>query len=487
MRNTLLLLTASILIAATGISCKRLQKQSYSEKTGWAYNDPEWGGFQKYPKVEQATGPGLIVIEGGTFIMGSLEQDLIYANNSPNRQVTINTFYMDETEVTNSHWLEYLYWLQRVYRNIPEVYQSALPDTSVWRHPLSYNEPYVDNYLRHPAFQDYPVVGVTWTQANEYCIWRTDRVNEGILIKKGIIQHDPNQEGDNNFNTNSYYAGQYETLVGDKQLKRLENMDPNAERPYRDVRPTDGIMLPSYRLPTEAEWEYAALALVGNQEFENWEEKKIYPWNGHSLRSPKGKTQGLFLANFKRGAGDNKGIAGYGNDNAYITAAVKSYPANDFGLYDMAGNVSEWVQDVYRPLSFEDVSDFNPFRGNIYTTFLRDDAGNILPKDSLGRLQETIDTINYENPDFRGYMDDEEHYRYGESSLITDRSRVYKGGSWNDRAYWLTPGSRRYLDQDSATATIGFRCAMISVSEDASDLPKSQRRKGFPKPKARKW
>src|SRR3546814_15594797 len=105
--------------------------------------------------------------------------------------------------------------------------------------------------------------------------------------------------------------------------------------------------------------------MVGTQEFGNWEEKRIYPWNGLSVRSSEGKTQGVFMANFKRGRGDNKGIAGYGNDDFIITAPTKSYPANDYGLYDMAGNVSEWVQDVYRPLSFQDVNDFNPFRGNL--------------------------------------------------------------------------------------------------------------------------
>lgn len=482
--NTTLLLVISILLIAGGTSCK---KKTFSEKTGWKYNDPEWGGFQKYRKVKQATGPGLIVIEGGTFVMGNLEADLMYSHNSPERRVTVNTFYMDETEVTNSHWLEYLYWLERVYRSYPEVYQAALPDTSVWRHPLSYNEPYVENYLRHPAFQDYPVVGVSWEQASEYCIWRTDRVNEGILIKKGIIAFDPNQADANSFNTDAYYAGQYDALVGDKKLKQLENMDPNSPQPYRNVRPMDGILLPSYRLPSEAEWEYAALALVGTQEFENWEEKRIYPWNGLSLRSPDGKTQGVFLANFKRGRGDNKGIAGYGNDDFIITAPVQSYPPNDYGLYDMAGNVSEWVQDVYRPLSFQDVNDFNPFRGNLYTTILRDENGNPLPKDSLGRLPTSIDTFNFENPDKRGLYDPEGDYQYGESSLITDESRVYKGGSWNDRAYWLTPGSRRYLNQDSATATIGFRCAMISVGEPADLSASEGRRPKFKKPKSRKW
>src|SRR3546814_20213805 len=117
----------------------------------------------------------------------------------------------------------------------------------------------------------------------------------------------------------------------------------------------------------------------------------------------------------------------------------------------MAGNVSEWVQDVYRPLSFQDVNDFNPFRGNLYTTILRDENGNPLPKDSLGRLPMSIDTFTFANSDKRGVNDQEDDYMYGERSLISDESRVYKGGSWTDRASWLTTGSRLSLAQISDT------------------------------------
>src|SRR5690554_5323605 len=115
--NTTLLLVASVLLLAGSVSCK---KKTFSEKTGWKYNDAEWGGFQKYKKVKQATGPGLIVIEGGTFVLGNMEADLTHLNDAASRRVTVNTFYMDETEVTNSHWLEYLYWLGRVYKSYPE-------------------------------------------------------------------------------------------------------------------------------------------------------------------------------------------------------------------------------------------------------------------------------------------------------------------------------------------------------------------------------
>lgn len=453
-------LTLIVAIAGSALLLSACSKKEKSSKTGWNYNDKANGGFQVFSNAEQATGPGLVLIEGGTFVMGSTEQDLSYDFDNIERRVTVASFYMDETEVSNVDWLEYMYWVGRVYGgDFPEVVKKALPDTLVWRNPLSYNEPYVQNYLRYPAYQNYPVVGISHTQASEYAAWRTDRVNENILIEKGILKLNPNQVGQDNFNTDAYYVGQYEGLV----KKNLKNLDPNAAEKTRNVRKTDGILLPEYRLPTEAEWEYAALALRGNTEQENVNNKKLYPWNGLSVRDPNKKTQGLILANFKRGRGDNMGVAGYLNDNADITAPVDSYLPNDFGLYNMAGNVSEWVLDVYRPLSYEDVSDFNPYRGNVYEKLLLDADGNVAEKDSLGRLKRVSDTINYANPDKRGAMDEAINYEYGVTTLINDKARVYKGGSWNDRAYFLTPGARRFLDENKSSAEIGFRCAMIRM------------------------
>jgi formylglycine-generating enzyme len=118
-----------------------------------------------------------------------------------------------------------------------------------------------------------------------------------------------------------------------------------------------------------------------------------------------------------------------------ITSYIYEFPPNDYGLYNMAGNVSEWVMDVYRPMSFQDFDDLNPIR--------RD-----------------------------GFLDDNKNYNNQDNnptaftSLITDRTRVYKGGSWKDVAYWMSPGTRRFLDQDSATATVGFRCSMIRAGSN---------------------
>jgi formylglycine-generating enzyme required for sulfatase activity len=164
----------------------------------------------------------------------------------------------------------------------------------------------------------------------------------------------------------------------------------------------------------------------------------------------------------------------------------------------MAGNVNEWVLDVYRPLSPDDVDMFNPFRGNVYTDVRRDANGSVVGKDRLGRLY--IDTVkdadvanryNYQKGDYRNFRDGDlqsglptgadwktEDGKTGSLrmyaqdntqgstdfvTLINDNARVYKGGSWKDRAYWLNPSTRRFLDQEESRDDIGFRCAMIRV------------------------
>ncbi|MFT6814653.1 MAG: sulfatase modifying factor 1 [Sphingobacteriales bacterium] len=454
-RNKISLFSALCGVLLLAVGCNKSQ----SSTTGWSYNDKKNGGFEVYEDIEQATGPGLVLIEGGTFVMGSVEQDVTYDNANMERRVTVASFYIDETEVKNVDYLEYLYWLSRVFgQDYPEVVRKALPDTLVWRSPLAYNEPYVTYYLRHPSYQEYPVVGVSWAQANEYAAWRTDRVNEQILVDKGILKHNPNQQNEDNFNTEAYLNSQYEGLV----KKNLKDISPNGDG-RRSVRMQDGILLPDYRLPTEAEWEYAALSLRGNTVYNNVNQKKIYPWNGIIPRASDEDIQGLMLANFKRGRGDNMGVAGFLNDGYDLTAPVNAYLPNDYGVYNMAGNVSEWVLDVYRPLSYEDMNDFNPYRGNVYEKNVNDADGNISEKDSLGRIKKELDNENYVDPDKRNEDDDVSQYDYGNTSLVNNKARVFKGGSWNDRAYWMTPGSRRFIDENMSTAEIGFRCAMVRV------------------------
>jgi len=543
------------LVTALVASCGR---NNVSRGTGWDINNKK-GGFQYNTDFDdQETGPGLVFIEGGTFTKGQVQDDVMHDwNNTPNQQ-HVMSFYIDETEVTNLMYLEFLNWLETVFPKNEEryrlIYEGALPDTLVWRSQLGYVEELTTNYLRHPAYAEYPVVGVNWLQAVQYAEWRTDRVNEALLEREAFIQKDVRYteiEANSTFTTAAYlkrpetsYGGKIDSLLGKKgQVKR----DTATVNVYAGVE--KGVLLPSYRLPTETEWEYAALALVGDREYNSYRGKKKYPWSGEYTRSSDRRTEGDQLSNFKLGKGDYGGIAGWSDDGADITIQVKSYPPNDFGVYDMAGNVAEWVSDVYRPIVDDEAGDFNYYRGNVYLkNVIGEDGkaqvispdqlvfdtlpnGKVLLKRLPGQLdaeavneEETFLRQNFSESDNRNYRDGdiesskrysngrqdataenpdakpetslmydapltprivtnedgEKEYNYDKSStrttLITDEVRVYKGGSWKDRAYWLDPAQRRFLPQYIATDYIGFRCAMSRLGSK-SKVKKTARHK----------
>ncbi|MAH20107.1 MAG: gliding motility lipoprotein GldJ [Flavobacteriaceae bacterium] len=520
-----------------------------SRGTGWQINAKE-GGFQYNTRFkEQETAPGLVFVEGGTFTMGKVQDDVMHDwNNTPNQQ-HVQSFYIDETEVTNLMYLEYLDWIKRVYPpenpEFEDIYNGLLPDTLVWRNRLGSAEILVENYLRHPAYRNYPVVGVSWLQANEYAKWRSDRVGEMVLQKEGYLErgaHIPTESvtATNNFNLDTYvnvpnqtFKDSLGTHLGGKGNRRNDTLIGFASR-------ETGLIQIKYRLPTEAEWEYAALGLTGIREYNIYRGRKKYPWNGQYTRTGERKIKGDQLANFKQGKGDYGGIAGWSDDGADITNEVMSYDPNDFGIYDMAGNVAEWVADVYRPIVDDEFNDFAYYRGNIYTkNALAEDGsvkvigtdnfeydtltnGKIIPKSLPGQLakipvdeEETYLRTNFDKSDNRNFRDgDKQSSRYfddfeeGEdsnsdvtrkmydspkhivgansdgtinreydksntrTSLVNDQARVYKGGSWKDREFWIDPAQRRFYPEDMATDFIGFRCAMSRVGSKSMNKKK---------------
>ena len=221
-------------------------------------------------------------------------------------------------------------------REVARVY----PDTTVWikDYTYSYNDPMHNDYFWHDAYSDYPVVGVTWKQAMAFCHWRTKIKND------------------------------------DQRIKGSQTVNP-------------------FRLPTEAEWEYAARGGINGA---------TYPWGGPYLIGD----NGCFMANFKPQRGD------YASDTGLYTVEAKSYAANDYNLYNMAGNVSEWTTSSYDPGSYEFVSTMNPFAG---------DKNN--PK------------------------------------------KVIRGGSWKDVAYFLQVSTRDFEYQDTARSYIGFRTVQDFMGE----------------------
>jgi gliding motility-associated lipoprotein GldJ len=560
------LLLVLAMMASFSSCSKKSDSKAGSRATGWKINDKK-GGFQYASKFKkQETGPGLVLVEGGTFTMGKVADDPMHDwNNTPNQQ-HVQSFYMDETEVTNLMYMEYLDWLKRVFppeeENYKNIYEGASPDTLVWRNRLGYNETMTENYLRHPAYAEYPVVGVNWIQATEFSKWRTDRVNESVLEREGYLKKDAkvaDVKAEATFSTNTYLAAPTKTFGGDDKIvfkgqrnskaagkggtKAADGTTKEAKGVY--AQRTSGLILPEYRLPTEAEWEYAAAADVGQREYNVYKGQKKYPWSGSYTRSSKRQIKGDQLANFKQGKGDYGGIAGWSDDGADITNKVKSYPPNDFGLYDMAGNVAEWVADVYRPIVDDEANDFNYFRGNVYTkNKIGEDGkvelvttetqkfdtlanGRIMARNFTGQIaqvpvdeKETYLRQNFDKSNEKNYRDGDKqstrYFKFGDDSeegsklkdeqrmydspvhnvstdsignmirkfdksskrttLVNDDVRVYKGGSWRDRAYWLDPAQRRYFPQDMATDYIGFRCAMSRVGPK-SDSKKSARNK----------
>jgi gliding motility-associated lipoprotein GldJ len=520
-------------------SCNR-SISGKSRLTGLSFNEPNSGGYIRSNSFEKHEVPlGMVTIEGGSFTMGQVQDDVMFDWNTTPNQLHVRSFFMDEAEVTNSEYNLYLQYTKDVFPPSEEkykhVYAAALPDTLVWRKSLGNNAVLTENYFLHPAFADYPVVGISWLQANEYCKWRTNIVNLKKLIDKGYIKNIFASDSTSNFFDSERFLYDSDRLFAEdstiykKGVNQKMARKQGAERPSKDafrgrkISKADGILQTKFRLPTEAEWEFAAKATAGNRDYNIIRGRKKYPWDKKYTRASNRKNRGNQLANFKQGKGNYSGISGWTSDGSAITIEIKSYPPNAYGLYDMAGNVAEWVADVYRPMIDSEANDFNYYRGNIFTKKMIDENGKVViagedmptvyktlpngkvvPEETPGTIKyipitktDAVYRRNFSEANNANAGDgDLSSSRLYESSpeafanktnmynspkepeivlndageevskldtkkrttLISNETRVYKGGSWADREFWLDPAQRRYLPEYMATNYIGFRC-----------------------------
>lgn len=420
---------ATVSILSTG--CGKLGKGNSKGMP----NDGQLHGVSSGARYTPWRPAGMVYVPQGTFHMGPSDEDVNYAFTARNKQISINGFWMDATEITNDEYrqfvnrvrdsiaatilnykkpggdgVELIDWKKAstikwsdskileqlnamlltpdnrvfgkkeldanklVYRS--EVFDfkeaarrenvkkprsqfilkeeiSVYPDTLVWVRDFSYsyNEPMSRRYFTHPAFGNYPVVGVSWKQSTAFCVWRTQYMNSFLEERKRTPEND-------------------------------------------------------YRLPTEAEWEYAA---------RGGRSQSPYPWGGYYLRNKKG----CLLANFKPGRGN------YPEDGGFYTVRADAYWPNDFGLYNMAGNVAEWTSSLYYEGAYNFQHDMNP--------------------------------------DIR--------LNAGEKAPHRMKRKVVRGGSWKDVGYFLQTSTRNYDYQDTAKSYIGFRCVI--------DLAPAQGKKKF--------
>lgn len=388
---------------------------------------------------------GTIYVPSGSIHIGSNEQDVPMAQIAPNRQITITAFYMDETEITNNEYRQFVYWVQdslfrqKLAEADPDKYYYPLPegeeDESMrglnWEQKIEeedakeneeiknlfYNQ--AETYFRvkqidvRKLVYAYDYIDQKAAAAVKRQNWKN--VNRGDFKKRKEVEIYPDTLvfiRDYTYSYNEpmtqvyFWHPKYDDYPVVGVNWKQANAFCNWRTKYLNSFYSDILenTVTDFRLPTEYEWEYAA---------RGGRDQTMYPWGGPYIRNAKG----CALANFKPGRGE------YSSDGGVYPIRVASYFPNDFGLYDMSGNLAEWTSSAYA------------------------ESGNLFSHDL--------------NPDYQ--------YDAADTDSETLKRKTIRGGSWKDVAYYVQNGTRTYEYQDSSNSYVGFRCVMSYIGRSSRD------------------